>query len=69
MLLVALRCSEESRRLRLAAEPHKRPIASLDRTVADVHAGWTYDLQLASDEEAPRQLAAQVIELARQHAG
>ena len=59
--LVALRCSEETRRRRLAAEPHKRPIASLDRTVADGHTGWTYDLKLDTDEATPHQLAAQVI--------
>ena len=64
--LVALRCSEESRRKRLAVEPHKRPIASLDRTVADVHTGWTYDLELDTAEATPHQLAAQVIELASQ---
>jgi chloramphenicol 3-O-phosphotransferase len=60
--LVALRCSEESRRKRLAVEPHKRPIASLDRTVADVHTGWTYDLELDTDEATPHQLAARVVE-------
>lgn len=68
VLLVALRCSEESRRKRLASEPHKRPIVSLDRTVADVHTGWTYDLELETDEATPHQLAVQVIELARQDA-
>ncbi len=62
--LVALRCSEESLGKRLAVEPHKRPIASLDRTVADVHTGWTYDLELDTDGATPHQLAAQVIELA-----
>lgn len=68
VLLVGLRCSEETRRQRLAAEPHQRPIASLDRTGADVHTGWTYDLELDTDEATPHQLAAQVIELARQDA-
>ena len=63
--LVALRCSEETRRKRLAADPHRRPIAGLNGTLPDVHSGWTYDLELDTDDATPQQLAARVIELAR----
>lgn len=52
------------RRRRLDSEPHKRPIESLDRAVEDVHAEWTYELELSTDEALPDELAQLLLDLA-----
>lgn len=63
-VFVGLHCSDEVRRERLAEDPFKRPGAAWRRPAADVHEGWDYDMEFATDSQSASALATELLRLA-----